>query len=106
MRIVKVEAEVIIMSFENIASGVASVHVPEYITVSTGKYSDEADKVKVDVKQGNKDLEPVYADWVKMHGVRAVYRKHGSIKRTTIHDNAQVTFMSTGDWRVQVEKPV
>lgn len=93
------------MSYEVIAHGVASVHVPTYVTVMTGKNSDDPEVVTVLTLRGNKEGEPIYSGWVPMHGVRATYDKDGSHKKTTIYDDSKVTFRTTGAWKLEVQKP-
>lgn len=93
------------MAFEVIAHGAASLQVPEYITVNTGKYSPDAEKVQVIKRWGNKEEELGLFPWVKMHGVKIDYHKHDAYKRTTLYDNNTVTVMATGAWKVSVEKP-
>lgn len=95
-----------IMALKVVASGSASIYVPNYITVSTGKFTSMPDQVKVTVRMGNTTLEPVYAAWNKLHGVRVTYRKFESEKKTTVYDDNSVEFMATGAWRVEVEEPL
>ena len=96
----------IIMAHEVIAHGVASVHVPEYITINTGKYSPDAEKVQIIKKWGNKEEELGLFSWIKMHGVRVDYHKHGAYKLTTLYDDSTTTILATGAWHVWVEKPL
>jgi hypothetical protein len=88
-----------------IASGAASLQVPSYVTINTGKYSPDPLKVQVILRRGNTITEIGLYPWVKMHGVKADYHKHGSYKRTTIYDDNSVTFQATGAWSVSVETP-
>lgn len=88
-----------------IAHGVRSLQVPGYLTINTGKHSPDPEKVEVKLKYGNTEEDLGTFPWQKMHGVRVTYRKHASLKRTTIYDDNSVTMLVTGEWRVEVEPP-
>lgn len=93
------------MPRKTIAHGVRSLQVPGYITVLTGKYSPDADKVHLSIKYGNKEEELGLFDYQKMHGVRVAYDKDGLYRYTTIYSPNRVTIRTTGAWRVEVEPP-
>ena len=95
----------IIMAHETVAHGAASLQVPEYITVNTGKYSPDAEKVQVIKTWGNKEEELGLFPWMKMHGVKIDYNKFDRYMRTTLHDDSTTTIHATGAWHVKVEKP-
>lgn len=105
MRASSIEEGIIIMAHEVIAHGAASVHVPEYITINTGKYSPDAEKVQVLRKWGNKEEEVGLFPWAKMHGVKIDYHKFDRYMRTTLHDDSTTTILATGAWHVRAEPP-
>jgi len=86
-----------------IAQGYGSLQLPEYVTINTGKYSPDAEKVQVVVRRGNKERELGLFSWVKMSGVRVSYHRHGRYLRTTLHDNTSTTILATREWKVQAE---
>lgn len=88
-----------------IASGIGTLQLPEYVTVRTGKHSDMDDNLEVTVRKGNTTTNPVFSRWVPMHGVRVFYRSYYKNKVSTVYDDASVTFIATGPWKVQVELP-
>ncbi len=90
------------MAHEVIAHGAASLQVPEYITINTGRYSPDAEKVQVIKKWGNKEEELGLFPWVKMHGVKIDYNKHDRYLRTTVYDDHTTTIQATGAGRVAV----
>ena len=93
------------MAHEVVAHGAASLQVPEYVTINTGRYSPDAEKVQVIKRWGNREEELGLYPWVKMHGVKVDYHRHDRYLRTTLFDNTTTTILATGAWKVRVEKP-
>ena len=92
------------MARTTIAHGVRSLQVPGYVTIKTGKYSADNEKVEVSIKYGNKEDDLGLFGWQKMHGVR-VNMRDNAYKQTTIYDDNHVTIRTTGEWKVAVESP-
>lgn len=88
-----------------IASGSGKLQLPQYVTVSTGKHSEMEDRVEIVVREGNTIHDPVYSEWVPLHGAQVKYHKHGKWVTTTVTDDHTVQFMATGAWTVRVELP-
>jgi hypothetical protein len=88
-----------------IASGAGSLQLPEHVTVSTGKHSEIPENVEIIVRRGNTVRDPVYSEWVPMHGARVTYRKYHKNLVSTVYDDHTVTFLCTGPWKVQAELP-
>ncbi len=93
----------IIMTRKTIANGIASIYVPQYVTLKTGIYSSKPNEIEVNVVEGNTHKPPVFSTWSPMLGAKLTYRKNDKLVSTTLGSNKTTTVFTTGDWKVEVD---